>query len=102
MKEGIHPKYEKTTMKCACGAVYTVGSTTKNVHVGICAACHPFFTGKQKMLDAEGRVEKFKKRYSDGPVVPTKPPAKPKAPVKPKPAAKAKKAPAKPAAQPQA
>lgn len=64
MKEGIHPKYDTATIKCACGASYTVGSTAKSVHVGICAACHPFFTGKQKYLDTAGRVEKFKKRYA--------------------------------------
>ena len=72
MKQGIHPKYEMATIKCACGAVYTVGSTAKNVHVGICAACHPFFTGKQKYLDTAGRVEKFKKRYSAPPAPPSK------------------------------
>lgn len=69
MKEGIHPKYGPTTIKCACGAVYHVGSTAKDIHVGICAACHPFFTGKQKYVDSAGRVEKFMKRYADKPVV---------------------------------
>ena len=54
-------------MKCACGAVYNVGSTRKDVHVGICAACHPFFTGKQKLLDTAGRIEKFHKRYDKKP-----------------------------------
>ncbi|NLF40842.1 50S ribosomal protein L31 [bacterium] len=63
MKEGIHPKYAPTVIKCACGATYTVGSVSKDIHVGICAACHPFFTGKQKLLDTAGRVEKFNKRY---------------------------------------
>lgn len=65
MKEGIHPKYAPTTIKCACGAQYHVGSTAKDIHIGICAACHPFFTGKQKYVDSAGRVEKFKKRYAE-------------------------------------
>lgn len=63
MKEGIHPKYEETTVKCACGEVFTTGSTKKNLHVDICAKCHPFFTGKQKLIDVGGRVEKFKKKF---------------------------------------
>ena len=63
MKKDIHPKYEETTIQCACGAKYDVGSTAQEVHLGICAACHPFFTGKQKYVDAAGRVEKFKSRY---------------------------------------
>jgi large subunit ribosomal protein L31 len=64
MKDGIHPKYAPATIKCACGAEYRVGSTARDNHIGICAACHPFFTGKQKYVDAAGRVEKFKKRYT--------------------------------------
>ncbi len=64
MKKNIHPDYEQITIKCACGAEYEVGSTAKEVHLGICASCHPFFTGKQKYVDAAGRVEKFKKRYA--------------------------------------
>lgn len=64
MKEKIHPKYEKTTIACACGAVYEVGSTKKDLRVEICSKCHPFFTGgRQKIADAGGRVEKFKKKY---------------------------------------
>lgn len=62
VKEGIHPKYQQTTVKCACGAVYETGSTKKDLHVDICAKCHPFFTGKQKLVDTGGRIEKFKKR----------------------------------------
>lgn len=62
MKEGIHPNYQQTTIKCACGAVYETGSTKKDLHVDICAKCHPFFTGKQKLVDTGGRIEKFKKR----------------------------------------
>jgi len=64
MKDAIHPKYEKTTFHCACGKTYDVGSTSKDIHVGICAACHPFFTGNQKLIDTAGRVEKFRKRYA--------------------------------------
>ena len=64
MKENIHPKYYKTTATCACGAQYAIGSTKESVRVDICSACHPLFTGKQKLLDAEGRVSKFKKKYA--------------------------------------
>jgi len=64
MKKKIHPNYETTVVHCACGAEYNVGSTSKDIHVGICAACHPFFTGKQKYVDAAGRVDKFNKRYA--------------------------------------
>ena len=64
MKEKIHPKYHKTTVTCACGATYEIGSTRENIRVDICSACHPLFTGKQKLLDTEGRVEKFKKKYA--------------------------------------
>ena len=63
MREGIHPNYEKTTITCACGAVYEVGSTKQNVRVEICAKCHPFYTGRQKLVDTGGRVEKFKKKF---------------------------------------
>ena len=63
MRESIHPKYEKTTIPCACGAVYEVGSTKENVRVEICAKCHPFYTGRQKLVDTGGRVEKFKKKF---------------------------------------
>lgn len=65
MKEGIHPKYFQTTATCACGAVYKIGSTKENIRVDICSACHPLFTGKEKLLDAEGRVQKFKKKYAN-------------------------------------
>ena len=63
MRDGIHPKYELTTIKCACGATYSVRSTKQIKKLEICAACHPFFTGKQKFVDSAGRVEKFKQRY---------------------------------------
>ncbi|MFH1709792.1 MAG: 50S ribosomal protein L31 [bacterium] len=64
MKDDIHPKYFKTTATCACGATYDIGSTNENIRVDICSNCHPLFTGKQKFMDAEGRVERFKKKYS--------------------------------------
>ena len=63
MKEKIHPKYFKTTAHCACGATYEIGSTQQNIRVDICSACHPLFTGKQKLLDTAGRVEKFRRKY---------------------------------------
>ena len=63
MKEGIHPTYNQTQIKCACGAVYETGSSKEGLRVDICSKCHPFFTGKQKLVDTGGRVEKFKKRF---------------------------------------
>lgn len=63
MKEGIHPNYYNTTIKCACGEVISVGSTKENLTVEICSKCHPFFTGKQKLVDTGGRVEKFRKKF---------------------------------------
>ncbi len=64
MKEKIHPKYEVVEVVCACGAKFKTRSTMKAVKLDICSACHPFFTGKQKMLDTEGRVEKFNKKFA--------------------------------------
>jgi large subunit ribosomal protein L31 len=64
MKENIHPKYEKTTITCACGNVIETGSTKKDIRVEICSKCHPFFTGKQKLVDTGGRVDRFKKRFN--------------------------------------
>lgn len=64
MKKGIHPKYEETTVTCACGNKITTRSTSGDIHVEICSACHPFYTGKQKIVDSAGRVEKFKKKYN--------------------------------------
>ena len=63
MKEGIHPKYEFTQITCACGNVIETRSTAKELHVEICSSCHPFFTGKQKLVDTAGRVERFNKKY---------------------------------------
>jgi large subunit ribosomal protein L31 len=63
MKSGIHPKYELTTITCACGNVIETRSTVKNIQVEICSSCHPFFTGKQKLVDTAGRIERFNKKY---------------------------------------
>ncbi|MBW3622644.1 MAG: 50S ribosomal protein L31 [Armatimonadetes bacterium] len=63
MKAGIHPDYMQTTITCGCGNVIETGSTAKDVHVEICSACHPFYSGKQKLMDTEGRVEKFLTKY---------------------------------------
>jgi large subunit ribosomal protein L31 len=64
MKEKIHPKYELTTITCACGNTIETRSTVKNIKVEICSACHPFFTGKQKLVDTAGRIERFRKKYN--------------------------------------
>lgn len=64
MKEGIHPDYKEAKVTCACGTTFTTRSTVPEIRVDICSKCHPFFTGKQKIVDAEGRVEKFKKKYA--------------------------------------
>ncbi len=66
MKEGIHPDYKPTTIKCACGNVIETRSTKQDIKVEICSKCHPFFTGKQKLIDSGGRVDRFKKRYNMG------------------------------------
>ncbi|MDR1469867.1 MAG: 50S ribosomal protein L31 [Spirochaetaceae bacterium] len=63
MKDNIHPKYEPTTITCACGNVIETRSTAKDIRVEICSACHPFFTGKQKLVDTAGRIERFRKKY---------------------------------------
>lgn len=64
MKEGIHPAYAPMKIKCACGNVIETRSTSKDLGVEICSACHPFFTGKQKLVDTAGRIDRFKKRYN--------------------------------------
>jgi large subunit ribosomal protein L31 len=63
MKADIHPKYQKTNITCACGNVIEVGSTKSDIRVEICSQCHPFFTGKQKLVDTAGRIERFRKKY---------------------------------------
>ena len=63
MKDGIHPNYTVSKVHCACGVAFVTRSTRDNVRLDICSNCHPFFTGKQKLIDTEGRVEKFMKKY---------------------------------------
>ena len=93
MKEKIHPKYEIVDVVCACGAAFKTRSTMKSVKLDICSSCHPFFTGKQKMLDTEGRVEKFNKKFATtaGKMVARKPKTEVKAKKAAKPAAKSTK-----------
>ncbi|MBQ5781364.1 MAG: 50S ribosomal protein L31 [Spirochaetaceae bacterium] len=64
MKKDLHPEYFDTKITCACGNVIETRSTVKDIKVEICSACHPFFTGKQKLVDTAGRIEKFNKRYN--------------------------------------
>ena len=66
MKEGIHPNYQQTTITCACGNVIETGSTKKDIKVEVCSKCHPFYTGKQKMVDTGGRVSRFNKKFGLG------------------------------------
>lgn len=63
MKKGIHPEYVESKISCACGNTIESKSTLKEIHVEICSKCHPFYTGKQKLIDTAGRVERFKKKY---------------------------------------
>ena len=63
MKKDIHPKYEEATVHCSCGNTFTTRSTKPELHVELCSQCHPFYTGKQKLVDSGGRVERFKRRY---------------------------------------
>ena len=63
MKEGIHPQYKEVEVRCACGNTFRTRSTKPDLHLEICAACHPFFTGRQKLIDTEVRVERFNKKY---------------------------------------
>ncbi len=63
MKEGIHPNYQDVEVRCACGNTFKTRSTKPDLHLEICSACHPFFTGRQKLIDTEGRVERFNKKF---------------------------------------
>ena len=65
MKAKIHPNYSNTAIKCACGNTLEVGSTKSNIRVEICSKCHPFFTGKQKLIDTAGRIERFRRKYAN-------------------------------------
>ena len=64
MKTEIHPNYQQAPVHCACGEVFTTGSTKKELRVEICSKCHPFFTGKQKLVDSAGRIDRFQQRYA--------------------------------------
>ena len=64
MKKDIHPEYKQTAIKCACGNEVTVGSTRSDITVEICSHCHPFYTGKQKLVDSAGRIERFRRKYA--------------------------------------
>jgi large subunit ribosomal protein L31 len=64
MKPEIHPKYQQVNVHCACGETFTTGSTRKELRVEICSKCHPFFTGRQKLVDSAGRIDRFKTRYA--------------------------------------
>jgi large subunit ribosomal protein L31 len=66
MKEGIHPQYYETVVRCGCGETFTTRSTRKELKVDICSACHPFYTGKLKFVDTAGRIEKFNSKYAAG------------------------------------
>jgi large subunit ribosomal protein L31 len=73
MKAGIHPDYNEIQVTCSCGNTFSTRSTMKKpLHVEVCSACHPFYTGKQKLVDAEGRVDRFKRKYAKTPVAPAK------------------------------
>jgi large subunit ribosomal protein L31 len=91
VKEGIHPKYEEVEVRCACGNTFKTRSTKPELHLEICSACHPFFTGRQKLIDTEGRVERFSKKFGAQTSETRRAAEK---------AAKAAKAPAKPAKAP--
>ena len=64
MKKDIHPEYHKTIVHCACGNEFETGSTQKEIRVEICSKCHPFFTGKQKLVDSAGKIERFRRKYA--------------------------------------
>jgi len=64
MKKDIHPEYKETLIKCACGSEVSVGSTKSDITVEICSKCHPFYTGKQKLVDSAGRIERFRRKYA--------------------------------------
>ena len=71
MKEGIHPEYHAASVHCGgCGATFTTGSTVPEIRIIVCSNCHPFYTGKQKLLDTEGRIDRFKRKYAVKPANP--------------------------------
>jgi large subunit ribosomal protein L31 len=64
MKQGIHPEYKQATVRCACGNTFLTRSTRDDIHVEVCSVCHPFFTGKQRLMDTAGRVERFRRKWA--------------------------------------
>jgi large subunit ribosomal protein L31 len=66
MKADIHPNYKATQVRCACGSTFETRSTTDDISVEVCSQCHPYFTGKQKLMDTAGRIERFRQRYAGG------------------------------------
>ena len=73
MRESIHPAYPTAKVHCACGATWETRSTGGDLHLDICSNCHPFFTGKQKLMDTQGRIDRFNKKYANAPKAPVKP-----------------------------
>jgi large subunit ribosomal protein L31 len=71
MKKDIHPEYRKAVVSCVCGNTFETRSTIGDIHVEICSACHPYYTGKQKLMDSAGRVERFNKKYAKKTAAPT-------------------------------
>ena len=65
MRKGIHPNYQKATVRCGCGNTFETSSTSGEIHAEICSMCHPFYTGKQKFVDTAGRIERFQKKYGN-------------------------------------
>ena len=65
MKKDLHPEYRMTTVRCHCGHEFEAGSTKENISIEICSQCHPFYTGKQKLVDSAGRIERFRRKYGD-------------------------------------
>jgi len=88
MRENIHPAYPTAKVHCACGATWETRSTHGDLHLDICSNCHPFFTGKQKLIDTQGRIDRFKKKYANAPKAP---PKKAKAAAEKKPTPKSEK-----------
>jgi large subunit ribosomal protein L31 len=79
MKQGIHPEYKQATVRCACGNRFLTRSTKDDIHVEVCSVCHPFYTGKQRLMDTAGRVERFRRKWSkpDGQAAPSSASAEP-------------------------
>ena len=65
MKDGLHPEYYQAKVVCVCGNTFDIGSTKQEIKVDVCSACHPFFTGRHKLVDTEGRIERFRKKYAN-------------------------------------